>query len=266
MIRFAGPRDTAAIRALWEACFPDEGGFNDYFFAHHFALPDTLLSVEEGALCAMVQMLPYRLETGGGEAEITYIYGACTDPAHRRQGHMARLLARSFALDRQAGRAASALIPAEPWLFGFYEPFGYAPFFHVDRREICRQGSGVPPRRLTAADIPHLAALYDALTPACRIARDEGYWRGQLALFDALGAGAYGWFDGGKMTAYAFCWADNAQEALGLTAPQEQGLLETLGRERLAVTACGQGSALGCIKWHEEGTHAPFGYMNLMLN
>ena len=151
MIRFAGPRDTAAIRALWEACFPDEGGFNDYFFAHHFALSNTLLSVEEGALCAMVQMLPYRLVTGGGEVEITYIYGACTDPAHRRQGHMARLLARSFALDRQAGRAASALIPAEPWLFGFYEPFGYAPFFHVDRREICRQGSGVLPRRRSRA-------------------------------------------------------------------------------------------------------------------
>ena len=32
------------------------------------------------------------------------------------------------------------------------------------------------------------------------------------------------------MTAYAFCWADNAQEALGLTATQEQGLLEILGQ------------------------------------
>ena len=24
MIRFVGPRDTVAIRALWEVCFPDE--------------------------------------------------------------------------------------------------------------------------------------------------------------------------------------------------------------------------------------------------
>ena len=41
-----------------------------------------------------------------GRAEsglITYIYGACTDPAHRRKGHMARLLEHSFALDRAAG-------------------------------------------------------------------------------------------------------------------------------------------------------------------
>ena len=86
MIRFAGPQDAAAIRRLWEVCFPDEGGFNDYFFAHHFDITKTLLSVEGGELCAMVQMLPYRLMLDGREAEITYIYGACTDPAHRRKG------------------------------------------------------------------------------------------------------------------------------------------------------------------------------------
>ena len=68
MIRFAGPQDTADIRQLWEVCFPDEGGFNDYFFAHHFDLSNTLLSIEAGALCAMVQMLPYRLMMDGREA------------------------------------------------------------------------------------------------------------------------------------------------------------------------------------------------------
>ena len=129
MIRVAGPADTGCIRALWEVCFPDEGGFNDWFFAHHFDPARTLLSCEGDMLCAMVQMLPYQLTENGRQAEITYIYGACTDPAHRRQGHMARLLEQSFALDRQAGRAASALIPAEAWLFDFYRPFGYEPFF-----------------------------------------------------------------------------------------------------------------------------------------
>lgn len=266
MIRFAGPQDTAAVRRLWEVCFPDEGGFNDYFFAHHFDPTVTLLSCEGDALCAMVQMLPYRLETDGRKAEITYIYGACTDPAYRRQGHMARLLEHSFALDREAGRAASALIPAEKWLFDFYRPFGYQPFFHVARRELVRQGSGEVPRRLTAADVPQLMALYEAQTISCHIARDAAYWRGQLAMFDALGRGAYGWFTGETLTACAFCWADSAQEALGLTEAQGQGLLHALGRETLAVTTCGREHALGCIKWHEEGPHAPFGYMNLMFN
>ena len=34
MIRSAVQSDTEAVRKLWEICFPDEGGFNDYFFAH----------------------------------------------------------------------------------------------------------------------------------------------------------------------------------------------------------------------------------------
>ncbi|MDO5142749.1 MAG: GNAT family N-acetyltransferase [Eubacteriales bacterium] len=265
MIRPAAPQDAAAIRALWETCFPDEGGFNDHFFAHRFALSDTLLSVEGETLCAMVQMLPYRLRVAGQMRPITYIYGACTDPAHRRRGHMARLLERSFALDRQAGRVASALIPAEPWLFDFYRPFGYQPFFYLDRRTIARTGQGSLPRRLTKSDIPQLAALYDRRTPDCRIVREQADWQAQLDLFDALAKGAYGWFEDGQLTAYAFCWADNAQEALGLTPAQEQGLLDVLGRDELTVLTAGQSTALGCIKWH-EGHDAPFGYMDLMYN
>ena len=265
MIRFARPQDAADIRRLWEVCFPDEGGFNDYFFAHHFDITKTLLSVEGGELCAMVQMLPYRLMLDGREAEITYIYGACTDPAHRRKGHMARLLEHSFALDRGAGRAASALIPAEKWLFDFYKPFGYEPFFFIEKQEITREGSGILPRRLMRDDIPQLAALYETHTAPCRIVCDTAYWQAQLAMFDVLARGAYGWFEGGKLTAYAFCWEDNAQEALGMTPAQAQGLLEALSRDSLAVVTAGQGTALGCIKWH-EGHTAPFGYMNLMFN
>ena len=58
---------------------------------------------EGETLVAMVQMLPYRMTVDGLSREATYIYGACTDPAHRRKGYMARLLERSFELDRQAG-------------------------------------------------------------------------------------------------------------------------------------------------------------------
>ena len=138
----------------------------------------------------MAQMLPYHMTVGGLSREVTYIYGACTDPAHRRKGYMARLLERSFELDREAGRIASVLIPAEKWLFDFYKPFGYEPFFHISRREItCTAGEREAPRRLTSADVPALAALYDKLVPKCRIERDTAYWNAQLALFDTLGGG-----------------------------------------------------------------------------
>ena len=265
MIRFASAADFPTVRRLWETCFPDEGGFNAYFFAKFFSLSAVLLEEEQGEICAMVQMLPYRLRLADGEGEVTYIYGACTDPQHRRRGHMARLLERSFALDREHGRVASMLIPAEAWLFDFYKPFGYDPFFTVDKHIVRRTVGGEGPRRLTADDLPEAAALYERLTPPCHVLRDAADWRAQLALFDEIGAGAYGWFAGETLAAYAFCWQDGAQEALGLTETQEQGLLQTLGLEELRYSTCGGETALGCIKWHGAAA-AQSGYMNLMLN
>ena len=116
MIRFAEQRDLPAIYSLWETCFPDEGGFNGYFFSHLYEPQHTLLLMQENTLCAMLQMLPYTLSVNGEPREITYIYGVCTHPAHRRRGYAAELLERSFALDKEKKRAASILIPAEKLL------------------------------------------------------------------------------------------------------------------------------------------------------
>ena len=136
MIRSAVQSDTEAVRKLWEICFPDEGGFNDYFFAHIYQPQHTLLLTQGGALCAMLQMLPYTLSVSGEYAPCTYIYGVCTHPEHRRCGYAAELLEYSFTLDRKAGRAASILIPAEKWLFEFYRPFGSNEAFFVSRQTL----------------------------------------------------------------------------------------------------------------------------------
>lgn len=265
MIRFANDTDIPTVRRLWESCFPDEGGFNAYFFRKLYVPSRTLLSTEGGTLCAMVQMLPCSLRTPGGVVTATYIYGACTAPESRRKGHMSRLLEESFQLDRLEGRAASVLIPAEPWLFDFYRPFGYEPFFYSSRRQLCRTERGVLPRRLTAADIPRLRARYEALDTSCLPQRLDAYWAAQMNMFDTLGRGVYGWFDGDTLTAYAFCWADTAQEAIGLTPPQEQGLLQILERDTLVYTTFGRDVPVGCCKWYQNRP-ADVGYMNLMWN
>jgi len=256
-IRVAEPQDTPAVRQLWETCFPDPSGFNAFFFREGYYVPAfTLLLEEEGTLCAMTQMLPCHLRMTGGsgtplEVAATYIYGACTAPAFRRRGYMAALLRYSFARDQQAGRAASLLIPAEPWLFDFYRPFGYESFFTIEQHTVTSDAGGddsalpnggeqastpLLPRRLTPSDIPALAARYEAVPAACRMCRTATDWTALLRLFDTLGKGAYGWFEAGRLTAYAFCWADNAQEAIGLTPQQEQGLLCILACDSLTYT------------------------------
>ena len=92
------------------------------------------------------------------------------------------------------------------------------------------------------------------------------YWNAQLALFDTLGAGVYGWFKDETLTGYAFCWEDNAQELLGADDAQMQGLLQTLGRGTLTVTEIGAETALGVCVNGMRKRYKPRGYMNLMLN
>lgn len=277
MITVAAPADLPEIRRLWDTCFPDDTGFNEYFFSCVFHCAHTLLVKKDGILCAMLQMLPYQLQVAGQPTEVTYIYGACTAPASRRKGYMACLLEHAFALDRAAGRAASVLIPQEQWLFDFYQPFGYQPFFQTARMILQKQAAPVTkqsknptdlPRRLTQQDIPQMQALYEKLSPACHMLRSAAIWQQQLALFDQLGKGVYGWFAGdGQLSAYAFCWQDTVQEAFGMTEAQAQGLLQTLDKESLPCVSYGIGQSLGCVKWHREAAvQIPYGYMNLMLN
>ena len=111
----------------------------------------------------------------------------------------------------------------------------------------------------------HWRRCDDNLVPKCRIERDTAYWNAQLALFDTLGAGVYGWFEDETLTGYAFCWEDNVQELLGADDAQLQGLLDVLRRDMLAVTETGSEIALGVCKWHEKADETA-GYMNLMLN
>ena len=72
---------------------------------------------------------------------------------------------------------------------------------------------------------------YIVIGMVCLLYTSPSCWAGQIALFDALGKGVYGWREAGKLAAYAFCWEDTAQEAFGMTPEREQGLLEVLRKD-----------------------------------
>ncbi|HJC21616.1 MAG TPA: GNAT family N-acetyltransferase [Candidatus Butyricicoccus avicola] len=279
MIRFAAQADLPAIRELWEQCFPDDTGFNPYYFRHHFSLEHTLLYLVNSTVAAMVQMLPYTLQLGQDlSAAATYIYGACTHPGYRRQHLMSQLLTESFALDRAQGRAASMLIPQEDWLFDFYRPFGYQPLFsvHADCATVKPQLSSRL-RPLTAQDLAACQALYRAQTVSYdfTVVRSASQWDAQLTLFQQLGAGAFAWESNtGTLTGYAFVWQEHdgvwAQELVCADPTQVRPFLSALAAEKrcTAVRWSGPGSPetpLGCILFYDK---QPFshGYMNLMFN
>lgn len=278
MIRFACPQDMPDIIRLWDQCFPDEGGFNPYFFENLFAPACTLLLLEEGRLCAMTQMLPYRLRTPLGNEEVTYIYGACTALEMRKRGYMAQLLQHSFTLDRQAGRAASILIPQEEWLFGFYRKFGYQPAFFVTEecyttpKETTHTSAAL--QTLSSSDVLALQHFYEVQSRniACAILRDTDQWKQQLKMFSTLGAGAYALKDS-EIRAYAFVWKTDeglwAQEMFSDGSESEEALCAALchrlNTPSLRVTKSGLSRALGCAKFYDNRP-ALQGYINLMFN
>lgn len=279
MIRFAQETDRTAIEALWALCFPDDTGFNRYYFDHLFSLPDTLLCIEDGLLAAMVQMLPYTVQLDGEAVPATYIYGACTHPEFRRRHLMRALLEESFRLDQQNGRPVSMLIPQEAWLFDFYRPFGYEPAFDLCSTACTVPGAAHPGfRALTDADIPALQQLYTQAAAQTDpvVLRTDAQWRDQIALFQVLGCGAFGLMEeDGALCAYAFVWQEPdglwAQELLYGHAPARDQLLAALA-EHTRCSAIrysgleGEAKPLGCLRCAERALQERHGYMNLMLN
>ena len=275
MIRFATASDLPAIRALWEICFPDDTGFNPYYFDHLFSLSDTLLYMLDDEIAAMVQMLPYTLRVQQNEVPVTYIYGACTHPDFRRKHLMSALLSYSFDWDQQHGRKASMLIPQEQWLFDFYRPFGYLPQFSVHTGTTTVVPQMNPNLRvLTQNDLSACAKLYHTQTSAYDMAveRSTGQWQAQLALFQALGAGAFAWEDGGELTGYAFVWKETdgiwAQECIcsGDTPAFLAAIAAQTNCTQVRFSAPGDANqVLGCIKFYDTQP-SMCGYMNLMLN
>lgn len=273
MIRFAVSADTPAVIDLWNRCFGDDPAFTEWFFLNRYRPEETLLLFEGKNLCAMVQMLPYTLKTEEKTCAVTYIYGACTAPEKRRNGLMARLLAESFRIDRQNGRSASVLIPAEPWLFDFYKKYGYETAFWVSNQDLSYDSEATDVgeiRLLTENDTPSLDCLYRSYAGMPYLCRTEADWKRQIQMFGDLGGMPLGWFVNDTLCGYAFVWKNSdglwAQELMGSNRKtMMQMILRHCHAESMKSTFPGTEQRLGCIRYHDNLPVKP-GYFNLLFN
>lgn len=136
------------VKNLWKLCFDDSEEFTEMYFRLRYN-NDINIAIQSGEeVIAALQMLPYPMTFEGKEISTSYISGACTHPEYRNRGVMHELLSQAFARMLHNNVALSTLIPAEPWLFGYYARNGYAPVFrYVEETFIA---SGTP-----AADTGH---------------------------------------------------------------------------------------------------------------
>ena len=130
------------VKELWKLCFNDSEEFTEMYFQLRYN-NDTNIAIQSGEeVIAALQMLPYPMTFEGKDIHTSYISGACTHPDYRNRGVMHELLAQAFARMLHHNVALSTLIPAEPWLFGYYARSGYAPVFRYAEETFI--ASGVP--------------------------------------------------------------------------------------------------------------------------
>lgn len=114
--------DELGCKELWQSSFGDDDAFIDRFVISYYSRRRMLAVEEDGRIVAMLHLLPFRTELG----RTTYIYGVATAAARRRRGLSTRLMTEAMRRIGESGDDAAILIPAEPWLRGYYGRFGFA--------------------------------------------------------------------------------------------------------------------------------------------
>ncbi|MDH6355584.1 putative acetyltransferase [Dysgonomonas sp. PH5-45] len=132
MIRFANNETKPEVRDMWKTCFGDSDSFIDMYFAQKYKNENTLIYIEDGKVAASLQMLPYTITFCGEEIPCYYFSGLCTLPQYRRKGYMEKLTLEAFRVMQERSIPLAILIPAEDWLYGFYNRYGFEKVFDKD--------------------------------------------------------------------------------------------------------------------------------------
>lgn len=125
-----------AANRLWNNCFVDSEAFTTFYFNRRYSDNIHMAIYHNKQMIAGLQMIPYPFYWKGNSMKASYISGACTDPSFRKQGVMHKLIEKTHKQMYKEGVALSTLIPAEPWLFNYYEKFGYQSLFKYQKTNV----------------------------------------------------------------------------------------------------------------------------------
>ncbi|MGI6222192.1 MAG: GNAT family N-acetyltransferase [Prevotella sp.] len=111
---------------LWRDTFHDDERFIRLYFDRVYRPEENVVCLINGSVAGALQTLPYMLRCRDVEARTAYISGVSVKEEMRRQHIGTSLMSQCH--NRLFGRGAvfACLIPAEPWLFGWYASCGYS--------------------------------------------------------------------------------------------------------------------------------------------
>lgn len=168
------------LKAMWRACFGDNTVYTDFIFSRLITPEKILVHFDgQGKPAAMLCLQPFELVAGQEQVDAAYIYGVCTLPEHQGKGMSTALMEEAHCRLAAAGCAASALVPANEGLFGFYGNRGYETAFLI--KKVRWEARNIPLASrscsLTAASLGELYELREQQFGGCVpfVRWDRGY-------------------------------------------------------------------------------------------
>lgn len=136
MIQFANKNTALEVRSMWKICFEDTDEYMDLYFSRQYRNENTLIYWVDNKAVASLQMIPYSIRFYGEVVPFYYLAGLCTLSEYRNKGYMGKLIRESFLIMKERNIPLSILVPAEDWLFGYYEKYGFATTFDKGAKDI----------------------------------------------------------------------------------------------------------------------------------
>lgn len=113
-------------REIWKLVFNDPDKFIDLYFSRVYRSEYNVCCQIGGKVVAALQTLPYTMLYDGREVKTVYVSGVSTRPEYRRQDIGNNLMRQAHFRVYYRETVFASLIPAEEWLYEWYEKCGYA--------------------------------------------------------------------------------------------------------------------------------------------
>lgn len=136
MVRFAQYDEINQLKKLWKISFGDTDKYIDFIFRNKFDPLNTLVYYTQNKIVASLQMQQYVMRLYGQTIPFYYLAGLGTHPEYRNKGLMKLLIDKSFEIMRDRKIPLSILVPAEEWLYKYYNKFGFVETFEKGTDEI----------------------------------------------------------------------------------------------------------------------------------
>lgn len=268
-IRLSRPEDLGDLKKIWNASFPGDEAFADWFLENACVPENALVWEQGGRASAMLHLIPMRCRMNGRAVSAAYVYAVATLPESRGKGVAAALLQEAEALEKSRGTEMLILVPQSETLFEYYRRQGFREALFRSKRVIT--GVGAIPQGITLDEMVEpgeLNACFEAaLSGKSHVARTDAHWVRSLSYLLALGARR-----DGRLMGYAVYDPDGVvRELIALDgdarAALEAGVLARLNaREAVAYGPDGASEPYGMARAIAVGFEFEPCYAGLMMD